>query len=793
MIDVSGLELSLDAGLEENHVLAMKEIARQLGISAGSIESAQIIKRSVDARKRSNVHFVVTYRLTLTTQLEEELLARAEGRDQRLKGLHIAPAKPYVALKIPHLETPAVSPVVVGMGPAGLFAAWYLAKCGLDPVLIEQGAPVEERTRDVETFFKTGKLDPYSNIQFGEGGAGTFSDGKLTTNAKNRYSAHVLQWFVDAGAPESILWQAHPHLGSDNLVSIVAAIRDDIIRLGGAVHFHTQLVGFEFEQGSLSSIELRKVGSAANGKDESFIVPCQKLILACGHSAREVFELTRDADLVMEQKPFSMGVRIEHPQQMINEAQWGSAAAHPALGSAEYKFAIHLPSGRHVYTFCMCPGGEVVAAASEEGGIVTNGMSEFARSGENANAALLVNVDPSDLPSDDILAGVELQREVERRAYEVAREHGGEPYQAPAQTLGSFMGACETGDQDRTRSSVSPSSDLSISRSHEVRATYERGVVDAPIDQVLPAFVTRALRDAFPLMGKKIKGFDDPSTVITAPETRSSSPVRICRDESLQAFFSNDSAILAASTGIYPCGEGPGFAGGIMSAAADGLKVAEKLAQNYRDQQANASYDQPTSGHQVEDESLNLDQAIEELLEGRPVAFPTDTVFGLGVAVNAASSPQQLYDLKSRSSDKPIAWLIADIGDLDRYGKNISDQAYGLARKEWPGPLTLIVEASDEVPRAYRSKEDTIALRVPDHDVALALLSAVGPIATTSANLSGQDAPTRADDIDDQIKESVHVVPGEVTVRKASSVVDCTREQATLIREGAIDPMRLLS
>lgn len=761
MIDVSGLKLSLDAGLPDGHARVLREIAQQLGVKPGAIKSARLLKRSVDARKKSNVHFTASYQLELSSDGEERLLARAGKKDAKLKGLQIRPAAPYVPPEIPQLTAPERSPVVVGAGPAGLFAAWYLAKSGLKPLLVEQGAPVEERAHDVETFFQTGELNPWSNIQFGEGGAGTFSDGKLTTNLKNRYTAHVLHWFVDAGAPESILWQAHPHLGSDNLARIVSAIREDIIRLGGEVRFHTKLVEIVLERGKLTSILLRNVQTG-----EEVLQPCNALVLACGHSARDTFELVRDAGFAMEQKPFSMGVRIEHPQALINEAQWGSAATHPALGAAEYKLAIHLPSGRSVYSFCMCPGGEVVAAASEAGGIVTNGMSNYARDGKNANAALLVNVDPADLASSEVLAGVELQRAVEKRAYRVAREQGGAPYQAPAQTVGSFLG------EECTFGSDSAPCD----------PTYERGVVEASLDEVLPDFITKALREALPLMGKKIRGFDNPGVLLTAPETRSSSPVRICRDESFQAYRAR-SATKGASfaSGIYPCGEGPGFAGGIMSAAIDGIKVAEEVARSCEAATAPAAAEAKAAPLPV-----STAEAAAALRAGKPAIFPTDTVFGLGVAVNYAPTPAELYQLKQRSSDKPIAWLVESIDDLMRYGKNVSAQALELARAHWPGALTLIVEASDEVPPAFRSAAGTIALRVPNDTTARTLIEQAGPLATTSANISGESAPTRAEELSPALTACVVTVAGEALAGHASAVVDCTQASAHIIRKGAI-------
>lgn len=762
MIDVSGLKLSLDAGLPDGQALALREIARQLGVTPGAIEGAQLLKRSVDARKKVNVHFTASYRLELSSECEECLLARAEQKDAKLKGLQIRPATPYVSLEIPQLSAFDLPPVVVGAGPAGLFAAWYLAKSGLKPLLVEQGAPVEERAHDVETFFRTGELNPWSNIQFGEGGAGTFSDGKLTTNLKNRYTAHVLHWFVDAGAPESILWQAHPHVGSDNLARIVSAIREDIIRLGGEVRFHTKLVEMKLEDGQLTSIMLRTIQTG-----EEMLQPCTALVLACGHSARDTFELVRDAGFAMEQKPFSMGVRIEHPQALINEAQWGSAATHPALGAAEYKLAIHLPSGRSVYSFCMCPGGEVVAAASEAGGIVTNGMSNYARDGKNANAALLVNVDPADLASSDVLAGVELQRAVEQRAYRVAQEQGGAPYQAPAQTVGAFLGKEHAFGGDTVHCDP----------------TYERGVVEAPLDTVLPDFITKALREALPLMGKKVRGFDNPGALLTAPETRSSSPVRICRDESLQAYRACSGAKeVSSASGIYPCGEGPGFAGGIMSAAIDGIKVAEEVARSYEEAPAASTAEIASAALST----VSTAEAAAALRAGKPAIFPTDTVFGLGVAVNYAPSPAELYQLKQRTDDKPIAWLVGTIDDLARYGKNVSAEALELARAHWPGALTLIVEASDEVPPAYRSAAGTIALRVPNDAIARTLIEQVGPLATTSANISGEPAPTCTDELSPALTARVAAVAGEALGGHASAVVDCTQTPVRVVRQGAI-------
>ena len=517
MIRISQIKLPLNDYRRPAEEIA----ARALKLRPEEIISARIFKKSVDARDKRDVHFS----LTLDVQLKR--------MPQRLpRGAEILP-DPSPAAPITQAKPGRHRPIVVGMGPAGLFAALRLAQAGLVPLVVERGKDVDSRTKDVEAFWQKGCFDPASNVQFGEGGAGTFSDGKLNSGIKSPFSREVLETFVRMGAPEEILYHAKPHIGTDHLRTVVRNMRKEIIRLGGEVRFETKLDGIELSGGRITGVRL-------NG--ESF--PAQDVILAIGHSARDSFEMLHASGVFMEQKAFSIGARIEHKQLMVNRSQYGAAAGHPALGAADYKLSCHLPDGRAAYTFCMCPGGQVVAAASEEGGTVVNGMSLFARDGENANSALLVSVGPGDYGGDDPLAGVRFQRKWEQAAYALGGWH------APAQLVGDFL----AGRASTKQGSVTPS--------------YRPGVTWTDLAQCLPDYVAQDMRAAIGIFDRKLRGFADPQAVLTGVETRSSSPLRITRGEKLHSLN---------VAGLYPCGEGAGYAGGILSAAVDGIRCAEAV------------------------------------------------------------------------------------------------------------------------------------------------------------------------------------------------------------------------
>ena len=518
--------LSFSPGSDHSDALR-RAAAKALRLPPAQITACRIHRRSVDARKKQDVRVVYTLDVSVSGQ-EQAVLRAARNPKAALAAdpVYVPPCAPQTDER----------PVVVGFGPGGMFAALILALAGLRPIVLERGQDALTRRRAVETFWATGKLDPHCNVQFGEGGAGTFSDGKLNTGVNDPRIHWILEQFVAAGADGSILYDAKPHIGTDVLLTVVQSLRRRILSLGGEVRFGAQVTGFSQCDSQLTGLTV-----CENGR--TYELPCRRTILAIGHSARDTFETLLQAGVPMEPKPFSMGVRIEHRQSAINESQYGAFAA--GLGAADYKLNARFPDGSSAYTFCMCPGGRVVAAASEEGGVVTNGMSDFARDGENANAALLVTLTPDDFPGSGVLAGMYWQRELEQAAFRA----GGSNYCAPAQLVGDFLAR-------------RPSTALG-----SVRPSYRPGVALCDLHAVLPPQITAVLEQAIPALDRKLCGFAAQDAVLTAPETRSSSPIRILRGKMRQS----------ALRGLYPCGEGAGYAGGITSAALDGLRCAEAL------------------------------------------------------------------------------------------------------------------------------------------------------------------------------------------------------------------------
>ena len=534
MIKINEIKLPLDSDERALRSAA----AKALRCREEKIKSLQITKKAIDSRKKDNIFFV--YNVSVEVDSDEN------GVVAHAKNPTVKKDKPY-RYEMPEVKrTSTLRPVIAGFGPAGFFAALILARAGLKPLVIERGADVDTRTRDVNSFWNTRRLNPESNVQFGEGGAGTFSDGKLTTGIKDPLCRKVVEELVIHGAPEEIAYSSRPHIGTDRLGGVVKAFRQEIISLGGEVRFGCRLTDLIVANGVIQGI------TCVNSEGASEDIETDTLLLCIGHSARDTVEMLYKKGIKIMQKPFSVGVRIEHPREMIDKAQYGSFAGHPALGAADYKLACHPEHGRGAYTFCMCPGGTVVAAASEEGHVVVNGMSEYARDGENSNSALLVGIEPEHFGSDHPLAGIELQRKIEKTAFEL----GGGDYSAPCQLIGDFLNG-------------TPSKKLSY-----VKPTCATGVTPGDIRKALPEKVTDIMAQAIVKMDKSLKGFALPDGVLTAPETRSSAPVRILRDELYQANI----------RGLYPCGEGAGYAGGIVSAAVDGIRCAHAVLADESDE-----------------------------------------------------------------------------------------------------------------------------------------------------------------------------------------------------------------
>ncbi|CAK3720559.1 hypothetical protein BCV39_16875 [Vibrio sp. 10N.286.55.E10] len=528
MIRLTEIKLPLDH--EESAI--QDAIEAKLSINSDQVLSFNIFKRGYDARKKSKI--LLIYTLDVLVENEAELLEQFIS-DPHVK---VTPDMEYkfVAKAV---ENQTERPVVIGFGPCGLFAGLVLAQMGFNPIIVERGKEVRERTKDTFGFWRKRTLNTESNVQFGEGGAGTFSDGKLYSQVKDpkHYGRKVIEEFVAAGAPEEILYVSKPHIGTFKLVTMIEKMRASIIELGGEIRFSTRVDDVHMEDGQITGLTL------SNGEE----IKSRHVVLAVGHSARDTFEMLYDRGVYMEAKPFSVGFRIEHKQSMIDEARFGKNAGNPILGAADYKLVHHCKNGRTVYSFCMCPGGTVVAATSEEGRVVTNGMSQYSRAERNANSAIVVGIDPERDYPGDALAGIRLQRELESGAYVL----GGENYDAPAQKIGDFL-------KGRDPSAIG-----------EVQPSFTPGIHLTDISKALPDFAIEAIREAIPAFEKKIKGFSTPDGLLTGVETRTSSPVCIKRGKDFQSINLK---------GFFPAGEGAGYAGGILSAGIDGIKAAEALA-----------------------------------------------------------------------------------------------------------------------------------------------------------------------------------------------------------------------
>lgn len=529
MLRVSNIKLDINESIDNIKSLLLKK----LKISEKELVSYNIYKESIDARKKGKIDFVYTVDVELKN--EKNILKKS-----RLKDVVEVKQNKYKDIKSGD-EKLCNRPVIVGSGPAGLFASLLLAQRGYNPILLERGLDVDTRTEDIRKFWEDGKFNPKSNVQFGEGGAGTFSDGKLTTRIKDIRCRKVLEELVNSGAPEEILYSHKPHVGTDILKEVVKNIRKEIIRLGGEVKFDSKVTDISINNEKIESITI-------NDKE---ILKTEVVILAIGHSARDTYKMLYERGVKVIQKPFAIGARIEHPQSLINKSQYKEFYNHPRLGAADYRLVEHTSNGRTIYTFCMCPGGSVIASASEEGQVVTNGMSEHARDKENANSAVLVNVTPEDFGSEHPLAGIYFQEKYEKLAFEC----GGRNYKAPIQLVGDFL-------NNRVSTKLG-----------SVNPSYKPGYKFVDLTQCLPEFVCETMKEGLILLDNKLKGFAMEDAILTGVETRSSAPIRIVRDE--------ETLESANVKGLYPSGEGAGYAGGIVTAAVDGIKCAEKIITKY--------------------------------------------------------------------------------------------------------------------------------------------------------------------------------------------------------------------
>ncbi|MGN0406496.1 MAG: NAD(P)/FAD-dependent oxidoreductase [Bariatricus sp.] len=550
MLRISQLKIQVEHTEEE----LKQKIRKRLGIRDMQLLGFTIRKRSLDARHKPDLYYVYTIDVKVT---DEQAVWKKVSKKKGNSDVTICREERY---HFPEAGTECLRerPVVVGCGPAGLFCAYFLAECGMRPVLIERGAPVEERQEDVKAFWETGVLKPDSNVQFGEGGAGTFSDGKLNTLVKdpNGRIRAVLEVFVKHGAPEEILYDAKPHIGTDILCTVIRNMREQILAWGGDVHFHTKMTSLILDESGqkLKGIQVEKATAEARTEEE---LPTEVLVLAPGHSARDTFGMLYESGIPMEAKAFAVGVRAEHPQELINRSQYGIEYPN-SLPAAAYKLTAKLPNGRGVYSFCMCPGGYVINASSEEGHLAVNGMSYHARDSRNANSAIVVTVSPEDYGSQHPLAGVEFQRRLEKAAYEAG--NGKIPVQRYGDFYQSVMG------QSAKKEMRSEPAEF-----ENMVPCMKGGWQKAKLKQIFPEQISRSLVEGMEEFNTKIRGFSHPDAILSAVESRTSSPVRILRNETLESRI----------CGLYPCGEGAGYAGGITSAAVDGIKIAETIRKKY--------------------------------------------------------------------------------------------------------------------------------------------------------------------------------------------------------------------